>query len=52
MKQKKEARELPNNTGKGINSGKGIKRKRTRPYELTYKWKYPVQATYPGRRFK
>lgn len=38
MKQKKEARELPNTTGKGNNSSKDTKRKRITHYELAYKW--------------
>ncbi len=38
MKQKKEARKLPNNTGKELNRGKDTKRTRIKQFKLVYKW--------------
>lgn len=38
MNQKKEARELPNNTGNRKDCDKGTKRKRIIQYEIVRKW--------------
>lgn len=44
MVEKKEARELPNNTGNVNISSKNTKRKRIKRFELIYKWRIPVEV--------